>query len=204
MKTPFERGGILAAALLALLFVPRLETVAAALPSFDRVRVLESPRVIEDAALTDQNGAEFRISQLKGRVALVLFGYTNCPDVCPIAMENLRQLRESGRVDPARVAFVMISVDGERDTPEVMKAYVESFSPDFIGLTAAPAEVKPLAKQFSAMFFMGGHDAAGHYTVAHTPQVFVLDPDGQLRAEFYSPSVEAMSGLVDALLEESR
>jgi cytochrome oxidase Cu insertion factor (SCO1/SenC/PrrC family) len=69
------------------------------IPSFDRVRVLQKPRLIADAELTDQDGKPFRISDLHGRVAFVFFGFTHCPDVCPMAMNNFRQLESSGLVD---------------------------------------------------------------------------------------------------------
>jgi len=179
------------------------DLAVAQLPSYDRVRVLEQPRGIADAELLDHDGRPFKLSQLQGRVALVLFGFTNCPDVCPLAMESMQQLRESGRVNPDEVAFVLISVDGVRDTPPVMKDYLSRFSPDFIGLTDAPNVVKPIARAFSASFFKGGEGHDGHYTVSHSPQVFVIDRDGRLRAEFYTPSLEAMAGTTNALLQES-
>ena len=177
---------------------------SAEIPAYERVRVLESPRVIEDIQLTDQNGEPFSLSQLRGRVALVFFGFTNCPDVCPMTMGQFRRFRESGNANPDEIAFVLVSVDGDRDTPEVMKSYLESFSPDFIGLTGEPAEVKVLSDQFSAAFFKRGSSDHDHYDVSHSPQSFVLDPEGMLRAEFYSPSIEAMAGVTAALLHEEQ
>jgi protein SCO1/2 len=195
--------GLFAAA--ALVAVSLTAPVTAEIPAFDRVRVLPQPRPIADAVLTDQNGLEFRLGDLHGRVAFVLFGFTNCPDVCPLAMERMRQLHDSELLDPASVAYVMVSVDGERDTPAAMKAFVAEYSDGFVGLTAAPSDVKPIAAQFSAAFFKDGH--AGHdggYDVSHSPQVFVLDPSGELRAELYSASIEAMAGVADALLTEAQ
>jgi protein SCO1 len=185
----------------ALLCFAVAQAYSAALPQYERVRVLESALPIEDAELTDQYGQAFKLSQLRGRVALVFFGFTQCPDVCPVTLEKLRQFRESDKVDVERTAFVMISVDGERDTPPVMKEFLTHFSKDFIGLTAPPEQVKELASSFSAAFFRRG-TGDGNYTMAHSPQVFVLDPAGRLRAEFYSASLEAMGGVTDALLSE--
>ena len=188
---------LVASALLPLL-------VEAQLPSFERVLALETPRLIDDAELTDQNGHEFRLSALKGRVVFVLFGFTNCPDVCPVAMERLRELHDSGALAGEKVAYVMISVDGERDTPAAMKAFIAKYSADFIGLTAEPSRVEPIATQFSASFFKGGHN--GHddsYNVTHSPQLFVLDPAGRVRAEVYGASNEAMVGLTHALVAEA-
>ena len=184
-----------------LLFLAFAGGATADLPSFDRVRVLQEARPIADAELTDVNGDPYRISELHGRVALVFFGFTNCPDVCPMALAKLMELARSGRVDDSEVAIVMVSVDGERDTPEVMKTFLGNFSSDFIGLTGDPQAVKPLAKAFRASFFKGGPEGDG-YQVSHSPQVFVLDPEGNLRAEMYNAPVDAMVGLTDALLEE--
>lgn len=172
------------------------------LPSFDRVRVLETPRIVDDAELMNQDGQPAKLSDLYGRVALVFFGFTNCQDVCPLAMEMFRQLKVSGELTEDEVAFVMISVDGDRDTPAVMKQFLGTFSSDFIGLTSAPEHVERIAAQFSASFFKGSTDHEGHYNVTHSPQIFVVDSTGRVRAEFYSPSVEAMAGTVKALVAE--
>jgi cytochrome oxidase Cu insertion factor (SCO1/SenC/PrrC family) len=173
-----------------------------ALPDFDRARVLETAREISDAELTDQYGLPFKISNLRGRVALVFFGFTNCPDVCPLAMEKFRQLHSSGKVDTDKVAFVFISVDGERDSPEVLKEYLAKFSTDFIGLTGNSREIKPIAKEFSASFFKGTV-TDNEYSMAHSPQTFVLDQTGRLKAELYNAPVESMAGIIQALLSET-
>ena len=204
MKRSARRGAVVrggAAVAAALLFG---FAAVADIPSYDRVRVLASARAIADAELTSHHGAAFRLAELRGRVAFVLFGFTNCPDVCPLAMERLRELADSHALAPQDVAYVLISVDGERDTPAALQAFLAEYSEDFIGLTAEPARVKPLAAQFSAAFFKGhpGHD--GHYDVAHSPQIFVLDADGRLRAELYGASVESMTGVARALLAEQR
>jgi protein SCO1/2 len=177
----------------------------AQLPTFDRVLPVQSTRPIDDAELIDHDGRPFRLSALRGRVVFVLFGFTHCPDVCPVTMERLRELHDSGGVANGDIAYVMISVDGERDTPAAMKAFVAKYSQDFIGLTAEPSRVAAIASQFSARFFKGGHN--GHdsgYDVAHSAQLFVLDPAGRLRAEVYGASLEAMAGLTQALLTETR
>jgi protein SCO1/2 len=181
-------------------------TVAARaeIPSFDRVRVLSAPRAIADAELTDQYGDLFRLAALRGKVTFVLFGFTSCPDVCPLAMERLRELHDAKTLESAHVAYVMISVDGERDTPAAMKEFLAKYSRAFVGLTAPPAKVKPIAEQFSAAFFKGAHDHRGHYDVAHSPQIFVLDTNAQLRAELYGASIEAMTGVAEALVAEAR
>ena len=122
-----------------------------------------------------------------------------------MAMQSLKQLERTGGPDLSEIAYVMISVDGERDKPEVLKEFLAKYSPRFIGLTGEPEIVKAFAKEFSAAFFRRsatGND--GSYSVSHSPQVFVMDSAGRLRAEFYNASVEAMIGVTRALLNESK
>ena len=189
----------IALALYLLPFIAR----AGVLPEYDRVRILADAVAIPDAKLTDQNGETLQLQDLRGRVALVFFGFTHCPDVCPLAMQRMRMLEESGTVPGDAVAYVLISVDGERDSPKVLKSYLEQYSPNFIGLTAPPGQVKRISKQFSAVFYKGAvNEADGGYSVSHSPQIFVVDPDGKARAEFYNPDVEAMAAVVNALLDE--
>ena len=190
---------------LALFTVATLSPIAgrAQLPAFERVLPVQNAAPIDDAELIDQDGRPFRLSALKGRVVFVLFGFTHCPDVCPVAMERLRELHDSGAVANGSVAYVMISVDGERDTPAAMKAFITKFSQDFIGLTAEPSRVASVANQFSARFYKGAHSGHG-YDVAHSAQLFVLDPAGRLRAEVYGASLEAMAGLTEALLTDAK
>ena len=159
----------------------------------------------EDAELIDHNENPFLLSSLQGKVALVLFGFTNCEEICSPAMERMRRLRTSNRGEADKMAYVIVSVDGERDTPEVMREYLQKISPDFIGLTGDTATVKPIAANFSASFFKeNAGEHSGHYTVSHSPQIFMLDPAGHIRAEMYSASVDAMSGVALALLQEAQ
>jgi len=177
---------------------------AANLPSFDRVRVLAAPMTLSDVTLVDTEGEFFPVSRLQGKVAFLFFGFTNCPDICPLSMQRFRELHESGAVDTERVAFVLISVDGERDTPQAMKNFLAGFSTDFIGLTGDPKEVRKLTSQIRAPFFKGNEVGAakGGYSVAHSPQIYAIDADGALRAEFYNASYEAMAGIAAALVAE--
>lgn len=194
------------AALVGILSTSLMPTsiYANTLPDFERVRTLQAGRAISDAELIDQDGESFRLADLHGRVTLVFFGFTNCPDVCPTTMANWRRLEKSGAIDLDQVNFVLISVDGERDTPTIMENYLSQFSSKFIGLTEDPAKVRPIAKQFSAAFFKGSPTANdGKYVVTHSPQSYLIDPAGKLRAELYSPSIESMAGIINALIDEA-
>jgi protein SCO1/2 len=172
------------------------------LPLFERVMVT-APEPVQDFLLTDQNGKPFRIGALRGQPVLVFFGFAHCPDVCPAVLHKLATIQKSSPDKLRKVRVVMISVDGERDTPEVMRAYVRSFSPDFIGLTGAPADVHIIAARFSATFFKDPpKDSSGAYLVEHTSRVYALDRKGRLRAEMYDASPEATAGVMRALLTE--
>lgn len=181
---------------------PALAEPTTDLQALERVRVLPAPKAISDRELLDTAGKPFRLEELKGRVSFVFFGFTNCPDVCPIAMQNFRLVHESGRLDNERVNYVLISVDGERDTPEVMAEYIALFSPDFVGLTADPAVVRKVTKEFRASFYRENADDSGDYSISHSPQAFVLDEQGRLRAELYNAPLDSMVGIAEYLLGE--
>jgi protein SCO1/2 len=172
------------------------------LPQLERVMVT-APKPIADFELTDDDGKRFKLSSLQGQPALVFFGFAHCPDVCPAAMQKLMVLRKSEPKKYQQVQVVMISVDGERDTPDSMKAFLSRFSPDFIGLTGPPAEVRNIAARFSASFFKDPpKDSSGAYLVQHTSRVYALDRKGRLRAEMYDATVDATGSVLSSLLAE--
>lgn len=165
---------------------------ASAQPS-SRVQWVESPRQLRDFSLTDQDGQPFQWSSLRGGTVLVFFGFTNCPNVCPPTMQRLRQVQRALQSDDGALTSVLISVDGERDTPAVMKAYLAPFMPGFIGLTGHPKAVRAIADDFAAVFFKGmPTDTMGGYNVEHTSQVYLVDREGRLRATFYQASADEM------------
>lgn len=171
------------------------------LPKFERVMALDTPRAVGDLAMTDQNGAAMRLSDLAGAPTLVFFGFTNCPDVCPTTLQQLGRIKsaQGKKLSGLRIAF--ISVDGERDTPAVMKDYLKRFSTDFVGLTAPAEQVRTLALSFSAPFFKDP-PKDGAYAVQHSSRIFALDKQGRLRAEIYEASPDAVIGIAQALLAE--
>jgi protein SCO1/2 len=172
------------------------------LPQLERVMVT-APKPVADFEATDDDGKAFKLSSLQGQPALLFFGFAHCPDVCPAALQKLSLLRKSAPKEMAKVRVVMISVDGDRDTPESMHAYLAKYSPDFIGLVGTPKDVRRIAADFSASFFKGQvRDSQGNYNVEHTSRVYALDRKGRLRAELYDASVENTASVVRALLAE--
>jgi protein SCO1 len=170
------------------------------LPAFERVMTVE-PRGVGDLAMTDQDGKPARLADLAGAPAFVFFGFTHCPEICPTTLQKLALIQRAQPKQLAGVRIVLVSVDGERDSPEVLKSFLGRFSKDFVGLTAPPAEVRNLALRFSAPFFKDP-PKDGAYLVQHSTRVYALDKQGRLRAELYDVSREAVLGIGQALLAE--
>lgn len=176
---------------------------AAELPSLERVYVNPAPATIEDFTLADQHGKQRSFSSLRGQPVLVFFGFTNCPDVCPATLARLKALHEArgGALRPARV--VLISVDGERDSPAVLRKFLEPLPADFIGLTGDRRETAKIAARFSAVFFKEPPRKDGRYDVMHSSQVFAVDRQGRLRASFVNAPVEHMAEITSLLIQEA-
>ncbi len=168
--------------------------VADELAAAARVQLAPQALPIADFTLTDQDGKPFAFSKLQGSNVLVFFGFTSCPSICPTAMYKLKLVTEAVRKDGGAVPkVVLISVDGDRDTPGVMKDYVGRFSDRFLGLTGDPKDVRKIAAQFKAVFFKGlPSDNSGSYLVEHSSQVYLMDAKGRLRATFFDAGVEEM------------
>lgn len=153
----------------------------------------EEAVVLDDFALTDQRGNAFTKSDILGRWHLVFFGFTSCPDVCPMAMQGLgsfyRNLEKVGLAPQPGV--IMVSVDPLRDSPQVLASYVESFHPEFIGLTGNNAEIASLAKQLFVAFSEPPEHDIGHsqddYLIRHSDYIAVIDPTGRLHSVIHPP-----------------
>ncbi|WP_249362076.1 SCO family protein [Halomonas sp. ATBC28] len=132
-----------------------------------------------DFDLVNEDGVEVDETLYEGKATLLYFGYTHCPDVCPITLAKmataLRRLDADVR-DQIQVLF--ISVDPSRDTPEVMQLYTEAFGPEFIGLTGERADIDAVANRYRVTYDYDEPDAHGNYTVTHTSAVFAFDPQG--------------------------
>jgi protein SCO1/2 len=184
----------------ALLSITTLAAAATGQPAApERTMLSTPPKAIGEFELTDQHGRPFKSSQLEGSPALVFFGFTNCPDICPVTMQRLTQFKRK-HPEFAKVKVVMISVDGERDTPEAMARYLQSYSPSFIGLTGKPEKVRGIAQAFSAAFFKGGVKPGGGYDVAHSAQVFLLDSRSRLSATFFDAPDAAMAQTIQLVM----
>lgn len=135
--------------------------------------------------LTRSDGSRFRLSEMRGEIVLLFFGYTSCPDVCPATMAELRQaLSELKQPEAARVKVVFVTVDPERDTPERVQEYVSRFDPAFIGLGGAPEELEKVWAKYGVYREIAEAQSAAGYIVNHTARVTMIDPQGNMRVSF--------------------
>ncbi len=165
----------------------------AAAPAPERTLLAEPPRAVADFQLTDQSGKTVKLSDFRGAPVLMFFGFTHCSSVCPAALHQLRELERAHRADLGKTRIVIVSVDGERDTPAAMGAWLKPLSPNFIGLTGAPARVHNIAADFSAAFFRQPATKPGEYQVEHNSQIFLVDAQGKLRATFFNAPLATMA-----------
>jgi protein SCO1 len=152
--------------------------------------VYEVPRRFSDFALSDQHGEAFTLDRLKGKWSLLFFGYTFCPDICPITMATIRQfeqmLREADPDAATQVQVVMVSVDPERDTLEKLGEYVGFFGDDYIGATGQYIDIFNFARQLNVAF---GYQPQpdGSYLVNHSGQITLINPEGHFHGFFKTP-----------------
>ncbi|NRT57100.1 SCO family protein [Sphaerotilus uruguayifluvii] len=133
-------------------------------------------------ALTDARTEQpFLLSNLKGKVAVVFFGYTQCPDVCPTTLTALAETQRLLGPDGQRLVGVFVTVDPKRDTAPLMKAYVGSFSPDWVPLRGSADEVAAAAREFKIFYREVPGKTESSYTIDHTAASFVFDPQGKVR-----------------------
>lgn len=152
-------------------------------------------------SLPDQYGKPRTLDDFKGKVTVVFFGYTQCPDVCPTTMAELAQVKKALGKDGERVQGVFITVDPERDTPETLKAYMASFDPSFVALRGTPEETKATAKEFKVFYAKVPGKVEGSYTMDHTAGSYVIDPKGKVRLFVrYGSPTEALTADLKALL----
>ena len=156
-----------------------------------------------ELSLTDPDGQRRQLADFKGKVALVFFGYTQCPDVCPTTMAELAAVKKELGADGERVQGVFVTVDPERDTPEVLKAYVASFGPGFTALRGTPDETRQAAQNFKVFFAKVPGRSEGSYTIDHTAGTYVFDTQGRVRLFVrYGSGAEALRHDLKLLLAE--
>lgn len=130
--------------------------------------------------LTDHNGARRTLADFKGKVIVLFFGFTHCPDACPTTMAELAAVARELGPDAARMQVLFVTVDPERDTPESMRQYVPAFNPAFLGMYGTAEETARAAREFK-VYYQKQPLPGGSYTVDHSAGTFVIDAEGRLR-----------------------
>jgi protein SCO1/2 len=154
-------------------------------------------------SLTDQFGQPRTLADFKGKVTLVFFGFTQCPDVCPGTMSELAQIKAKLGADGKRVQGVFVTLDPERDTPELLKAYMAGFDPSFIALRGTLEQTAQAAKEFKVFYAKALGKTPGSYSIDHTAGSYVFDAKGRVRLfERYGGGPDALAADLKALLAE--
>ena len=154
--------------------------------------------------LTDHNGQPRTLADFKGKVVVLFFGYTQCPDVCPTSLSELAQAKQLLGADGDKLQGLFVSVDPQRDTPEVMKAYMTNFDPSFLALYPPPGQLAELAKAFKVYYKKVDGPTPTSYTMDHSAGSYLYDPQGRIRVYHrYGSGVQALVGDVKKLLAGS-
>jgi Uncharacterized protein SCO1/SenC/PrrC, involved in biogenesis of respiratory and photosynthetic systems len=149
-------------------------------------------RLGRDLALVDHAGVPRTLADYAGKVVVVFFGFTQCPDVCPTSLAEMAQVAKTLGEDAKDVQVLMVTVDPERDTPDVLRQYVTAFDPRFVGLTGTPEQIKQAAASFKVYYAKVPREG-GDYTMDHTAAFYVLDKQGEARVLLHSNAgVDAM------------
>ena len=135
----------------------------------------------KDFALPDASGQTRRLQDFAGKVVVLFFGYTQCPDVCPTTLAELATVKQELGAQGQQVQGLFVTVDPERDTPEVLKAYMENFDPSFVALRPSPEQLAALAKDFKIYYKKVDGQTPTSYTMDHTAASYLYDPQGRLR-----------------------
>lgn len=153
--------------------------------------------------LTDHNGQRRTLQDFKGKVVVVFFGYTQCPDVCPTSLGELAQAKTLLGAQGDKLQGLFVSVDPERDTPEIMREYMAHFDPSFLALYAAPEALPALAQSFKVYYKKVEGKTPTSYTMDHSAGSYVYDTQGRVRLYHrYASGAQALAGDIQRLLAE--
>lgn len=156
-----------------------------------------------ELTLPDIEGRARSLAEFKGQLVVVFFGFAQCPDVCPTTLQDLAMVREALAAEGARLQGIFVTVDPERDTSEVLKAYVQNYGADFIALRGTPEATRAMAKDFKVFYGKVPGKTEGSYTIDHTAGAYVYDTQGRIRLfTRYGSGTEALLHDLRLLLAE--
>lgn len=156
-----------------------------------------------DFALPDATGQQRSLKDFAGKVVVVFFGYTQCPDVCPTSLQELAEVKQLLGADGERLQGIFVTLDPERDQPEMLKAYMESFDPSFVALRGTPEQTAAIAKDFKIFYKKVAGPTPQTYTLDHSAGSYVYDTQGRLRIyQRYGSGPQLLAADVRTLLGE--
>lgn len=205
LNTFTARRALLATALVALTGLAACDGAmpGGGKPAFKAVDITGA-EYARNLQLTDPDGQARSLTDYKGKVVVVFFGYTQCPDVCPATMAELAEVKRSLGADGARVQGIFVTVDPARDSAELLKAYTANFGPDIIGLRGTPEQTTAAAKEFKVFFNKVPGKTETSYTVDHTAGSYVFDAKGRVRLfTRYGSGAQALADDLKLLLAET-
>jgi protein SCO1/2 len=180
-----------------------LSACAEAKPEFKSVDITGADYA-KDFQLTDHNGQPRSLQDFQGKVVALFFGYTQCPDVCPTTLVELAEIKKALGAEGSKLQGVFVTVDPERDTPEVLKAYMANFDPDFLALRGSPEQLAAMAKDFKVYYKKVDGKTPTSYTMDHSAASYIYDTRGKLRLYArYGSGVEALLSDIRILLKQA-
>jgi len=173
-------------------------------PKFSAIDLSEADYA-RDFALTDHNGQPRTIKDFAGKVVVLFFGYTQCPDVCPTSMNELVEVKKLLGKDGDKLQGLFVTVDPQRDTPELLKAYMANFDPGFLALYTTPDKLEALAKEYKVYFKKVDGKTPTSYTMDHSAGSYVYDTQGKLRLYTrYGTGAAPLAADIKLLLAQAR
>ena len=158
----------------------------------------------KDFSLPDQNGQTRSLKDFSGKIVVVFFGFTQCPDVCPTTLAELAQIRQMLGADSDKLQAVFITVDPDRDTAELLKAYMGNFDPSFVALRPSPDQLAKLAKDFKVFYKKVEGKTPGSYSMDHSAGSYVFDTRGHVRLySRYGAGAEVLASDIKLLLKNA-
>jgi protein SCO1/2 len=171
-------------------------------PSFNAVDMTGADYA-KDFALKDADGKQRTLADFKGKVVVLFFGYAQCPDVCPTTMTEMAQVKQQLGKDGDKLQVLFVTVDPERDTPPVMKAYMEAFDPAFVALIPTQDQLAAMAKDYKAYYKRVDGKTPTSYSMDHSAASYIYDTQGRLRLySRYGAGVAPMVADVQALIKQ--
>jgi protein SCO1/2 len=159
----------------------------------------------KDFALTDHNGKPRTLADFRGKIVMMFFGYTQCPDVCPTSMTEMVAVKKLLGPDGDKLQGLFVTVDPERDKPEMLKAYVENFDPSFLALYTTPEKTAAVAKDYKVYYKKVPGPTPTSYTIDHTAGSYVYDTQGHLRLfTRYGMGVDKIANDIRLLLQTAQ